>query len=281
MVYSSLRGFASVAAIALGMGLAAPVWADANNPVVAIVEGHEITRADLELVKASMAQSMPQLGMIPLEAVYDALLNQAVSRRLVIETARKEGLENSELVKAQMERALEEALQRSYIATVLEQRLTDELLQERYQAFLAENPVQEERNARHILVAEEELANDILKALQDGADFAAQAAEHSIDPGSRQRGGDLGWFRAGDMVEEFSTAAFALEEGQISPAPVQSAFGWHILKLDGVRNWQPPSFEDSAEMLRAEAAEDIIAEVLEQISESADVTLFNIDGSPR
>lgn len=127
--------------------------------------------------------------------------------------------------------------------------VTDEEIQERYDRFLTEI------EASHILVSDEETANDLYDQLLDGADFGELAEEHSTDPGSAAEGGELGFFTARDMVIEFEDAAYNLAVGEISK-PVQSSHGWHIIKVTDVRDTENDvdSFDDMKASIRTEIA---------------------------
>ena len=127
--------------------------------------------------------------------------------------------------------------------------VTDEEIQLRYDRLLTEI------EASHILVSDEELANDLYKQLQDGADFGELAEEHSEDPGPAAEGGQLGFFSAGDMVSEFEDAAYNLAVDEISE-PVQSTHGWHIIKVTATRDSEREidSFDDMKARLRTEIA---------------------------
>ena len=135
-----------------------------------------------------------------------------------------------------------------------------------------------ELRARHILVETGEAAADLIKQLDEGADFAALAQEHSTGP-SGPRGGELGFFGRGQMVGPFEEAAFALEDGQHSREPVQTQFGFHVIKVEERRAVTPPSFEDSVDQLREEAAQFAGQKYVEELRATADIQRFNIDGS--
>ena len=126
--------------------------------------------------------------------------------------------------------------------------VTDEAVRARYERDLAGKPGEPEVHARHILVATEADADAIIAELKKGGDFAAIAKARSTDPGAAQ-GGDLGWFKQGDMLPEFSAVAFALQPGQITDNPVHTRYGWHVIKVEERRAAPPPSFEQARDEL--------------------------------
>ena len=140
-------------------------------------------------------------------------------------------------------------------------------------------PPVEEISARHILLETEEDALAVIASLQGGADFIELAAEKSIGP-SADRGGDIGFFGRDNVVPEFADAAFALEPGQISESPVQSEFGWHVIKVDERRAIAPPSFEEMRQQFVGEISQELIAEMLDELRDTTTVERFNMDGSP-
>ena len=108
---------------------------------------------------------------------------------------------------------------------------------------------EEQVKASHILVKDEKTAKEVIEKLNAGEDFAELAKEYSTDEGSAEEGGDLGYFEYGDMVEEFSEAAFNLEEGEISE-PVKSDYGYHIIKVTGKKEAKEATFEDHKEEIK-------------------------------
>lgn len=276
---AGLAASLSVAAIA-GFGFLAPAPAiAAEDTVVARVNGAEITRGDLEAMKARMGEQIPQLGMLPLEAVYEGLLDRAIDQVLLTRAGEDAGLADSPAVQRQLEEIRRELVQRAYLSSAVEDRLTDERLREHYGEVIAEQPAEEEVKARHILLESEEDARAVIAELDKGADFAEVAKERSTGP-SGPNGGDLGWFTQGTMVPEFAEAAFAMEPGSVSSDPVQTQFGWHVIKVEERRTAEPPTFEEARDDLRASLAEEIVAEVLESLREGAEVQTFGLDGKP-
>ncbi len=153
-------------------------------------------------------------------------------------------------------------------------RVTDEALKDQYEAFLEANPPQPEVSARHILLKEEAEAKAAIVALDGGADFAELARERSTGP-SGPNGGDLGFFTKEQMVPEFAEVAFAMEPGSHSEEPVQTQFGWHVIKVEARRDSQPPAFEEMADQLRDEASRAAVTEVLSGLREAAAVEIVD------
>lgn len=281
------RGLAAIAplratlALLLGViltqpGLAQPApAAPAADPVVAKVDGEEIRFSDLAIA----AQELPEeLRGAPLQMLYPLLLDQMIAGRAVAAAARRAGLDKDEAVRARVRRAEEQELQQAYISRELAGRVTDERIRAAYDAEIRARPVEEEVRARHILVPTETEAREALAEIRAGADFNAVAQRRSAGPGARE-GGDLGFFKRGDMVPEFAEAAFALQAGQISAAPVRSPFGWHIIRLDERRSSAPPPFEEARETLRQRLFEAEINTVVERARSAAKIERFNLDGS--
>ena len=128
---------------------------------------------------------------------------------------------------------------------VVRPQVTDEAVKARYDQDYAGKPGETEVHARHILVADEATAKKIIADLKKGGDFAALSKQYSKDPGAAQQGGDLGFFKKTDMVPEFADAAFALKDNDVTPVPVKTQFGWHVIQTLEHRTAQPPAFEQA------------------------------------
>jgi peptidyl-prolyl cis-trans isomerase C len=133
--------------------------------------------------------------------------------------------------------------------------------------------------ARHILLDNEEKALQIIKNLQDGEEFSKLASEHSTGP-SAASGGDLGWFGEGQMVPEFSKAAFALNPGDIVTQPVKTQFGWHVIMVEDRKIAAPPSFEESKEQLASDMSQTLLKQMIEELRAKAKIIRFQADGKP-
>lgn len=262
----------SAIALSLGLGMAHAQQATeadvtealANNTgteVLATVGENEVTIGDVALTYSTLPENMRAQ---PDERMLEAITEQLVSEFALMDKAIEAGLEASPEVMARLKAARRATLAESYITAELASRVTDEALQEGYAAMVEGFPAEEEVRARHILVEKEEDAKEIAEALRGtDEDFAKLAAEKSTGP-SGASGGDLGFFKKGDMVAPFAEAAFAMQPGDISD-PVQTRFGWHVIKLEERRMIEPPAFDeiegDLRRQLTAATAQAIIAEV--------------------
>ncbi|MEM7566624.1 MAG: peptidylprolyl isomerase, partial [Pseudomonadota bacterium] len=156
------------------------------------------------------------------------------------------------------------------LAANLSAEVTDEALRAFYDEQIANAPAQQEVRARHILVETEEEALAVLERLESGEEFEALAAELTIDPSGKATGGDLGYFGRGRMVPAFETAAFELEPGAVS-APVQSQFGYHVIKSEDRRDLAPPSFEELEGRIREALGRQAQQAYVERLREGAEI----------
>jgi len=246
------------------------------DPVVARVDKVELHRSDVMLALASLP---PQVQQMPVAQIYPLLLERMIDNKLVAAAGRAQKLQDDPEIKRQVAAFEDRAVQEAYLSRAIKDKLTDAALRKKYEAFVAENPPQEEVRARHILLTNEKDAQAVLAELKKGADFAAVAKAKSTD-GSARDGGDLGFFGRGDMVAEFSDAAFAMKPGEISKAPVKTQFGWHVIKVEERRMSPAPSFEESREQLRSELSQEMVADVVEGLRDKAKLERFDLEGKP-
>ncbi|MFH5924988.1 peptidylprolyl isomerase [Roseomonas xinghualingensis] len=248
------------------------------DPVVARVDGQEIRLSD---VREAANQLPDELKNAPPAMIYPLILDQLVAQKALVARARTQGLERDPEVQRRIAQVTDQELQQALLRREVAPALTDEALRKRYEASAANRQGEEEVHARHILVPSEAAAREALEEVRrPGADFAEVAKRRSTGPGAQQ-GGDLGFFKKSDMIPEFSEAAFALQPGQISEKPVQTPFGWHVIKVEGRRTAPPASFEESKEQLRQAAFEEAVNAAVERIRGEAKVERFNMDGSPQ
>jgi peptidyl-prolyl cis-trans isomerase C len=243
--------------------------ADAANPVIATVDGVDITKADLDLAEANID---PQLSQLPAEQKRLAALSSLIDAKLIAGKAKGEKLDETPEFKERVAFILDRELHNAYFKKHVVDAVKDEDVKARYEAEIKAMPKQEEVRARHILVKTEDEAKAVIKALGEGKDFAELAKEKSTDP-NKSDGGDLGYFRKGQMVPEFETAAFAMQKGEVSKTPVKTQFGWHVIKLEDKRIAPPPPLEQVKDQIRQIIMRD---KYLELIKASKDATKIEV-----
>jgi len=217
---------------------------DPAGPPVATVDGQPISRSLYDFfIKASSGQSSAELTAEQREQVLDSL----ISLQLLAEQARKQGLDQKTELRGELQLAELDVLQRAVVQSYLQDKTpTEQELRAEYDSQIAQMAPSEYR-ARHILVPTESAANDILARLKKGERFETLARE-SLDS-SREQGGDLGWFSPSAMVKPFADAVMSLGKGETTSAPVQSQFGWHVIRVDDIRRTEPPPFEQVQQQL--------------------------------
>lgn len=239
------KGFLFAATIAIGMPVLAQESKPSADTVLATVNGVDITLGHVIVAVENLQPDQKQLN--------DALLFEAITERLVQQaalTAAQTDFPEATRLKLENERT---ALVASDVVQVVAAKIeiAQEDVQKAYDARFANFTPPVERNAAHILVNTKEEAEALIAELQDGADFAELAQEKSIGP-SKDNGGALGWFGKGQMVPPFEAAVEAMAVGEIS-APVETQFGWHVIKLNETRQPGVPTLEEMEEELRGDA----------------------------
>ena len=254
----------------------APAEAAKDEVVIARVNGENVYRSDYE---EAFAQLPPQAQQMGSDVIYPLLLDRLVDEKLIGIAADKAISADDAEVAKQMAALRKRIVMQVYFQREIEAKLTDEVLQQRYEQWKEANPPASEVHARHILLETEEKAKEVLAEVQGGKDFAEAAKEHSTGP-SGPNGGDLGFFTHDQMVTPFADAAFAMEPGTVSEAPVKTDFGWHVIKVEERRDQPQPGFDEMRGQLAEQATQEIATEMLAALREGAEVETFDIDGNP-
>ena len=233
-----------------GKGLS-PSQNDSNVEIVASIDGINITRDEIDRAAEDNFETLIQVP----EAQQAFFLSSLVAiQKIAARNAISEGIENSDSVQQRLAYQKEKILHDIWVAEQTHARVTENDIRAYFDTYVVpelakQNENIEEVQARHILVATQGEAETVINRLEKGEGFAALAGELSLGP-SASRGGDLGYFLAEEMVQAFSDAAFALQPGELS-APVETEYGWHVIRLEDRRVVPPPSFEDLSEQIRA------------------------------
>lgn len=255
----SLSGLTAAALIAT-----APM-AMAQN--IAIVNGKAVPSSRVAVLEQQIAASGRQVD----DATRAQIKEEVILREVFMQEAVKRGVAGTADYKNQMELARQTILIRALFADYQKKNpVTDAELKGEYDKFAAANGGKEYR-ARHILVEKEDEAKAIIAAIKGGAKFEDQAKAKSKDPGSGANGGDLDWANAASYVSEFSEAMIKLDKGQMTDAPVKSQFGFHIIRVDDVRQAKLPTFEELKPQIAQQMQQQKLAEFQKSLREKAKI----------
>jgi len=220
--------------------LGAPgMQAFAQDKVVATIDGKPITEGDLAVAESEIGSDM---GTMPGPQKRTSLLEFLIDNQLFAEAGEKAKLDQGPDFETRLAYLKRRALRELYFEKVIKGSVSDADARKIYDDQVKLLKPEEEVSARHILVETEEQAKELKAKLDKGADFAQLAKENSKDPGSKDDGGNLGYFGHGQMVPQFEEVVFKLKKGEVSD-PVKTQFGWHLVKLEDSRTKQPPAFE--------------------------------------
>lgn len=264
----------SLSGAGLVLALALPVHAQDTNAdtVLATVGNVDITLGNVIVATSNLPTQYQQL---PDDVLFNGILDQMIQQE-ALSQALGDDLSRSDRLGIENElRALRAAI---VLQGAAEAAVTDEALQEAYDARFADATPATEYNANHILVETEDEAKALIAELEGGADFETLAKEHSTGP-SGPNGGALGWFGLGMMVPEFEQAVVALEAGAIS-GPVQTQFGWHVIKLNETRLAEAPTLDQMREELTNEIQETAVREAIDSLTGAVDVVRNEADIDP-
>jgi peptidyl-prolyl cis-trans isomerase C len=233
---------------------------------VATVNGKPITKAQFDLYVAKFQR---QPGQELTEEQKSQVLDQLISMQLAAEAAEKAGVAKDPAVADKLALARMDVVVDAGLKKYLEEHpVTEAELKPEYDAQVAAMP--REYHARHILVDDKAAADAIIVELNGGADFAKLAKEKSKDS-SKESGGDLGWFTLDTMVQPFADAVVSLQPGQTTAAPVQSQFGWHVIRLEESRAPAPPAFEEVKDRVKTLVERKRLQTYLEELKKSAKI----------
>ncbi|MEE8289060.1 MAG: peptidylprolyl isomerase [Nitrosomonadaceae bacterium] len=213
----------------------------AHAAPVAKVNGVAIPNSRLELVMKGLSAQGQKDTPETRKAVRDDLIKQEVLSQEAI----RKGLDKAPDIATQMTITRQSVLIRALQSDFIENnKPTDKEVRKEYEAVTAASMGDQEYNPRHILVSTEEEAKDVIRSLKKGAKFEQLAKDKSTDDGSKNKGGELGWSSARSYAQPFAEALVKLKKGEITQQPVKTSFGWHVIRLDGIRPLKIPPYEE-------------------------------------
>ena len=263
-MHTPLRHAVSAALIALSLG--APLVAQAQN--AAIVNGKAIPKSRVdEFVQALAAQGRPDSPQLR-----EAVREELVAREIFAQEAEKKGLARNPEVRRQLDQSRQDVLIRAMIRDHLKNNpVSDADIKAEYDKLTkATANGEKEYRARHILVESEAEAKGIIDQLRKGAKFE-ELAKKSKDTGSAANGGDLDWNSSDTFVKPFAEALVKLDKGKVTDMPVKTDFGWHVIRLDDVRDQAPPPVEQVAQQIRQELERRRIQSLQQELRAKASV----------
>lgn len=269
------RNSCAAAAVA-GLALVQPVSAQEDPPkedkVVAAVNGHEIRVSEVQMATDDIIGQLPDL---PPKLRYPFVVNYLIERHLLAQLAVKEGIADTDEYKRRLALYQAKALRDAYFFQKIRPQVTEDDIRKVYDEEVVKLKQTERVRARHILVNTEKEAQDILARLAKGESFEDLAKQFSLD-GSKDYGGDLGYFTEPDMVPEFSKAVFALKTGETSQ-PVKTDFGWHIIRLEDRKQGAAQPYDQVKSAIRNVLLRRKVGEVMEKVRAASKVEIFDED----
>jgi peptidyl-prolyl cis-trans isomerase C len=234
---------------------------------LAVVNGKPVPSSRVEALKQQVERS----GRPVTPEILAQIKEELIAREIFMQEARKRGLDASEDYKAQLELARQSLLIRELFANFQKKNpVTDAEIKAEYDKFVAANGGKEYR-ARHILVDKEDEAKALIADIKKGGKFEDLAKKASKDPGSGANGGDLDWAPAASYVPEFSNAMVKLEKGQMTDAPVKSQFGFHVIRVDDVRDAQLPKLDEVKPQITQQLTQSKLGKFQEDLRAKAKV----------
>jgi len=232
-----------------------------DNPVFVTINGVDITEKEVRSFMSNKTDAQS-----PQDAV-----REMINIELINQAARDEKMLEDEALQIEIWRTTSALVASTYLQNFVKNlEITDKQIEARYQAEYIDGNGTREFNANHILVQTEEEAEAIIRKLNEGTGFEALAEAFSTDPSGKE-GGALGWFSTKDMVAPFAEATAELEKGQYSSKPVQTRFGWHVIRLNDTRTLEPPALDSIRENIRNAIAAENFRKKLESLHEAATI----------
>ena len=245
----------------------------AREDTAVLVNGRPISKQSVDALANEIAQRRGGEG-VPKEKIVDEL----VKREILRQSAEKEQLFKDPSIAARIDNAVRMSLSQVAAEALLKKLSpTEDEIRKEYDQRVAAMKASEYK-ARHILVEDEKTAIDVIKKLEKGEKFEALAKKLSKDPGSKNNGGDLGWFSPDQMVPPFSNAVIALKNGETTKTPVKTDFGWHVIQRESSREQEPPKFESVKQQVLSYLQSEKLQKYLEEEKGKAKIeTLIKFD----
>ena len=270
---SSFKIIFLVAKIILTVSITAASAKDLNNIVAAKVNDYIISAQDVLNVINTLPQNIKKK---PLPEIYPRVVNELINQYLITKQAYNEKLDLDQKVINLVKKSQDKILAKYWLNNYIKNETKEEKIKTFYNNYLKSFQKYKEANASHILVKNNEEARAIIKKINNKAKFSELAKTHSTGP-SGKNGGNLGWFGPGQMVKEFEQATFSLEKGEISQEPVKTKFGFHIIKLNDIRDAKPKKLEEIKQNIIDKITKISLSNLENKIRNNQEITIINFE----
>lgn len=264
--------FAATAAVVvlLAGAFTYKVYAERNNGIAAVVNGEQITVAEVKEAYEGTPQIKTQVSF---EEFYNRALEVMINSKLALQAATAANVQASAEYQKELAVMQDDLARKVYIDQQLTKKVTDEEVKKIYDEYVANFKSEKEVKAKHILVDTEDLAKEIIEKLnKKSAKFDDLAKQYSKDQA------DLGYFTAEAMVPEFSEAAFAMKKGTFSQKPVKTEFGYHVILVEDIRDSKPLAFEAVAEQIKGNLSQQAVGQIVAELHQNAQIEKFDLKG---
>ena len=270
---SSFKIIFLVAKIILTLSITAASAKDLNNIVAAKVNDHIISAQDVLNVINTLPQNIKKK---PLPEIYPRVVNELINQYLITKQAYNEKLDLDQKVINLVKKSQDKILAKYWLNNYIKNETKEEKIKTFYNNYLKSFQKYKEANASHILVKNNEEARAIIKKINNKAKFSELAKTHSTGP-SGKNGGNLGWFGPGQMVKEFEQATFSLKKGEISQEPVKTKFGFHIIKLNDIRDAKPKKLNEIKQKIIDKITKISLSNLENKIRNNQKIKIINFE----
>lgn len=262
---------AAVVIVAAAAAYSFKVCAEKNEGVAAKVNGEVIS---IEEIKKGYNDNPQIAAQVPFDQFYDKAVDIFINGKLMLQAATNAKIQDTAEYKEQLKTAQEDLARKVYIEQLLAQKVTDAEVKNFYDNEYVKNfKSKKEVKAKHILLSDEKTAKDMIKKLNNGANFEKLAKENSKDNAV-----DLGYFNEELMVPEFTKAAFALEKGKYTKEPVKTQFGYHVILVEDFRDSTPLPLKDVEPQIKNLLSQKTIAETFDGLYKNGQITKYDLEG---
>jgi len=261
---------AFVLAAAIAAGVSFKVCAEKNAGVAARVNGEVIS---IEEIRKGY-DSNPQIAaQVPFDDFYAKAVDIYVNGKLIYQAAVKAQVEETPEYKEQSKTVLEDLARKVYLEKAVAEKVDDAAVKTTYDGYVKNFTSKKEVKAKHILVKDEKTAKEVIKKLNDGANFDQLAKDYTQDSSV-----DLGYFTEDIMVPEFSKAAFALKNGEYTKTPVKTQFGYHVVLVEDARDSSPLPLKDVEPQIKNMLSQKALAEIFDNLYATGKIEKFDLNG---